>query len=276
MKKNGFTLIELLIVIAIIAILAAILFPVFARARENARRSSCQSNLKQIGLGLLQYVSDNDKTMPFVSVGQVARNGSDDVYEGYVWKDAIYPYVKSEQLFNCPSQAITTTSTRLKPYKYMEPDKILPDLELRGTGNSGQGKPWFGSYAINNAYYRVDTGNYRQTPMSNSGTYFFLSREQRIVEPAKTVWVTDCDTSSQLTREWEHSRIQWHCCSPNAEPSVVDSFTWTALNEVGAIHLETANVLWFDGHVKAMKLDELNNRNTAGRMHYFTAAADDD
>jgi prepilin-type N-terminal cleavage/methylation domain-containing protein len=61
---GGFTLIELLVVIAIIAILAAILFPVFARARENARRASCQSNLKQIGLGIMQYTQDYDERMP--------------------------------------------------------------------------------------------------------------------------------------------------------------------------------------------------------------------
>src|SRR4051812_17971231 len=61
---RGFTLIELLIVIAIIAIIAAILFPVFARARENARRASCQSNLKQIGLAIMQYTQDNDERLP--------------------------------------------------------------------------------------------------------------------------------------------------------------------------------------------------------------------
>src|SRR5476649_2802466 len=67
---GAFTLIELLVVIAIIAILAAILFPVFARARENARRASCQSNLKQIGLGITQYCQDYDERMPIV-VSQV-------------------------------------------------------------------------------------------------------------------------------------------------------------------------------------------------------------
>ena len=63
-KQQGFTLIELLVVIAIIAILAAILFPVFAKAREKARQASCSSNEKQLGLGIIQYVQDNDEMFP--------------------------------------------------------------------------------------------------------------------------------------------------------------------------------------------------------------------
>ncbi len=91
---KGFTLIELLVVIAIIAILAAILFPVFARARENARRSSCQSNLKQIGLGILQYAQDYDEKYPF------AGNTSGPAIN---WGQTTQPYLKSNQVFACPS-----------------------------------------------------------------------------------------------------------------------------------------------------------------------------
>ena len=95
--RNGFTLIELLVVIAIIAILAAILFPVFARARENARRASCQSNLKQIALGIAQYTQDYDEKLPIRYYAAVPD------YAGG-WAAVIQPYVKSNQLFQCPSE----------------------------------------------------------------------------------------------------------------------------------------------------------------------------
>ncbi len=114
-KKKGFTLIELLVVIAIIAILAAILFPVFARARENARRASCQSNLKQLGLGVFQYTQDYDEKYPTVSSGLTAATIS--ATNPYGWADALQPYLKSTQLFQCPSEtaapgpANTTTAT---------------------------------------------------------------------------------------------------------------------------------------------------------------------
>ena len=95
-SRRAFTLIELLVVIAIIAILAAILFPVFARARENARRSSCQSNLKQIGLGILQYVQDYDEGFPIHNNGAPANSGG--------FFAIVQPYLKSTQIYQCPSE----------------------------------------------------------------------------------------------------------------------------------------------------------------------------
>ena len=99
--KKGFTLIELLVVIAIIAILAAILFPVFARARENARRASCQSNLKQIALGIFMYNQDYDEKLPLFAVNASAGVTSTNPYG---WADAMQPYLKSTQIFQCPSE----------------------------------------------------------------------------------------------------------------------------------------------------------------------------
>jgi prepilin-type N-terminal cleavage/methylation domain-containing protein/prepilin-type processing-associated H-X9-DG protein len=100
MKKRGFTLIELLVVIAIIAILAAILFPVFARARENARRASCGSNLRQIGLGIMQYSQDYDERMPASDnyIGDFMALASATNFHR-----AIQPYLKSTQIYICPS-----------------------------------------------------------------------------------------------------------------------------------------------------------------------------
>lgn len=121
MKRRGFTLIELLVVIAIIAILAAILFPVFARARENARRSSCASNMKQLGLGFAQYNQDYDSRYPGAGNYQkwTAGNGHWVAGAGKLAGDAapytptgavadvtagsLYSYTKSAQVYVCPS-----------------------------------------------------------------------------------------------------------------------------------------------------------------------------
>src|SRR5690606_27594702 len=100
-RKTGFTLIELLVVIAIISILAAILFPVFARARENARRTSCMNNLKQIGLGIFMYSQDYDEKLPRAVL---ADEGVASENNPYGWADALQPYLKSTQLFQCPSE----------------------------------------------------------------------------------------------------------------------------------------------------------------------------
>jgi prepilin-type N-terminal cleavage/methylation domain-containing protein/prepilin-type processing-associated H-X9-DG protein len=103
-RRNGFTLIELLVVIAIIAILAAILFPVFARAREKARQTSCLSNLKQLGLSVLMYCQDYDDTYPMNY--QDASSGPGTAAQiPLTWPNRLMPYIKSNQLYACPSDA---------------------------------------------------------------------------------------------------------------------------------------------------------------------------
>lgn len=115
--SGGFTLIELLVVVAIIALLAAILFPVFARARENARRASCQSNLKQIGLGFAQYTQDYDEKYPPTrrdnpgGDNKAAMQSGADYYAYFTWVDGIDPYVKSSGVYRCPSDTIRRFET---------------------------------------------------------------------------------------------------------------------------------------------------------------------
>ena len=105
-RKYAFTLIELLVVIAIIASLAAILFPVFAKARETARQASCTSNEKQLGLAFAQYAQDFDEALPITFCGAVTT----PVPSGAGWAGLVYPYVKSTGVFTCPDDPTTVTT----------------------------------------------------------------------------------------------------------------------------------------------------------------------
>jgi len=99
-KRIGFTLIELLVVIAIIAILAAILFPVFAQAREAARKTSCQSNLKQIGTAWMMYAQDYDEQ---TLINTWNNNTTPNGQENRIWAQQIQPYAKNYGIARCPS-----------------------------------------------------------------------------------------------------------------------------------------------------------------------------
>jgi prepilin-type N-terminal cleavage/methylation domain-containing protein/prepilin-type processing-associated H-X9-DG protein len=212
-KRGAFTLIELLVVIAIIAILAAILFPVFGRARENARRSSCQSNVKQIMLGTLQYVQDYDEMYPptFLRVPMVGL--------GY-WNQWVYAYTRSKQVFVCPSDIDTKTT---------------PSNATSGAG-IGLVDPFPTSYGAN--------------------VKFDVIHQAKVVNPAATVYIVD--GLSDLRAAVDRS-------APPAEltaAGLLDTWEVMAANPVSQSsggplprHLETCNVGFADGHVKAMKVE---------------------
>jgi prepilin-type N-terminal cleavage/methylation domain-containing protein/prepilin-type processing-associated H-X9-DG protein len=166
-RTLGFTLIELLVVIAIIGILAAILFPAFARARENARRATCQSNLKQLGMGMLQYTQDYDERLP-IGVKDPAGCGPFDK-TGSGWGGQIYAYVKSTQVYKCPS------------------DKSKVD----GTGMGGSASLYFvNSYGYNTNLV-ASCGN-AQTGIGGASA--------KMVAPAKTVMLFEITGNYGLQR----------------------------------------------------------------------------
>ncbi|HEY0075685.1 MAG TPA: DUF1559 domain-containing protein [Abditibacteriaceae bacterium] len=99
MKRRAFTLVELLVVVGVLAIVAAILFPIFARSREVHRPNGCQNNLKQIALGFKQYLNDNNERYPLV----VVTPGSSTGESPYGWADALQPYIHNTQVYQCPS-----------------------------------------------------------------------------------------------------------------------------------------------------------------------------
>ena len=222
LRRNGFTLIELLVVIAIIALLAAILFPVFAQAREKARQASCASNEKQIGLAMLQYVQDADEAMPCSYYGDKtlpSDNGSN-----YKWMDAVYPYVKNQQVFTCPSD------TQSLPYRY------------RGGVN-------YGSYGLNGAYGNAGDA---QTPPRSTTAY--LITVSQLAAPATTVWVTDNNNAGSAANPGGSQGFFWTDWTKN--PTITNSQP-RQLNNIAERHIGHVNVLYCDGHTKAVTLDAL-------------------
>jgi prepilin-type N-terminal cleavage/methylation domain-containing protein/prepilin-type processing-associated H-X9-DG protein len=256
--RRGFTLIELLVVIAIIAILAAILFPVFAQAREKARQSACMSNVKQIGMAVWQYAQDWDESNPGVWFGPVSGSpwsqpSNENIY--YKWMDAVYPYVKNEQIFNCPSDGAN------KKYVFRNRDK-----------SNG-----YGSYAMSQAYFKV--GDAFTGPASDYNQFItsgnpFVMRIAMIQRPADTVWIVDGGMKGVRDPDWKSYEFWWY------DPAEINRLYPTP--KIGATgqrhfqniverHSDLVNVIYCDGHAKAVKLDRLTERKPVGNQQIMTA-----
>ena len=241
-NKKAFTLIELLVVIAIIAILAAILFPVFAKARENARRSSCISNMKQIGLGIMQYSQDYDSNYP---ISITSYNGSN-----LSWRQAIQPYIKSTQVQQCPSNTNKDTPTHLA---------------------NGTYPATFVSYAANSSTVNTLVEDSRADGLGIMGNSFPVS-EALISVPAQCIAVVESTARNSTFDIRATGTFAQETSAPPATPFTAATLAASGSNgHLFSGHLGTANFLYADGHVKSQKpLRTMNNTNTEPGTNQWT------
>jgi prepilin-type N-terminal cleavage/methylation domain-containing protein/prepilin-type processing-associated H-X9-DG protein len=255
--KRAFTLIELLVVIAIIAILAAILFPVFAQAKATAKQIVCLSNMKQVGLGAMMYLSDNDDVWFMAAhydpqpglppqqiwIGYDNRNfGLDGGFYGHVNERAQQPirpglidvYLKNDDVKKCP---------------------VMPDGYQIAMALSGF-SPAYGSayYAVNPAASGHEFG-----PGSmewNSSAYYTYG-----IFDYRGASGSDIDMPAQTLAAWEHNARAPMCNflqSPNWLNSAPEM--WNGLDLIGHfnfLHRKGTNTIWCDGHAKRFMFGQL-------------------
>ena len=277
-KSNAFTLIELLIVIAIISLLAAILFPVFAGVRERARQSSCASNLKQIGFAVMQYTQDNDEMMPPVvsrtclanasfvlspvawQSGGTPQCGAGTQHPG--WMEAIYSYVKNKSLFICPSDyqsKLDWNSSTGAADKSSYGMNYFLGWSPKGTVNySGTGPNYWGSGSAAGSECDQSTNSAAQSSCGDSGYPI-----ARIPRAAEIVLMTEFGANTNLISGGGQGRRADYYYFPfyygpfsYANPLSGNYCTLgtSCSMRVATSHASSTNFLFVDGHVKAEKV----------------------
>lgn len=241
--RQAFTLIELLVVVAIVAILAAILFPVFAQARESARKTGCVSNIRQLGIAFRLYTADYDETLPpagyFFRGAQGLTNP--DNFGAFRWPWLVFPYVKSMPVFFCPSDATSYSDSRSGNY--------------RDSNGPFYGYLWglLPNYGYNWWYLAPD-------PTSSDPARARADLSQgvslgAIQSPAETVLLADSIWTPQ--KEPQTTVLGYYLIYPPSQWAGAPPLNGFSFGRVWPRHQNEANVLFVDGHVKSLGVNLL-------------------
>lgn len=265
MLKRAFTLIELLVVIAIIAILAAILFPVLSQAREAAKRSTCLSNMKQVGLATMMYANDFDDRYPAWAALAPAVNGGNTTF---VSPDIqVMPYCKNDQVWACPSDA----SPRMNPNSVIFNDGNYRTKALK------RSYQYVGNIYTREKGAATPDRNTGVTTWQGPGSWTYTGRSLTEIDmPSDTVaWVEvwpidvndpyvggiwgsgfiDCDTF-KLTGHIPGSTIPSHVApTPNCNTA------YTRRSTPGHADKKRGNYVFSDGHVNHMLWDQVRRND---------------